>query len=83
MKSNIQLKYSNYVAFSHFHGYAVNNPGLIKKDLDFLKSEILKEYSIDSVQQIYYSIELFFNEIKTRLTEDNEKNFFPAGEQKI
>ena len=28
MKSNIQLKYSNYVAFSHFHGYAVNNPGL-------------------------------------------------------
>ena len=27
MKSNIQLKYSNYVAFSHFHGYAVNNPG--------------------------------------------------------
>ena len=39
---------------------------LIKKDLDFLKSEILKECSIDSVQQIYYSIELFFNEIKTR-----------------
>ena len=32
MKSNIQLKYSNYVAFSHFHGYAVNNPGLIQKD---------------------------------------------------
>jgi len=28
VKSNIQLKYSNYVAFSHFHGYAVNNPGL-------------------------------------------------------
>ena len=51
---------------------------LIKKDLDFLKSEILKEYSIDSVQQIYYSIELFFNEIKTRLTEDNEKNFFSS-----
>ena len=25
--SNIQLKYSNYVAFSHFHGYAVNNIG--------------------------------------------------------
>ena len=51
---------------------------LIKKDLDFLKSEILKEYSIDSVQQIYYSIELFFNEIKTRLTEDNEKKFFSS-----
>lgn len=29
MKSNIQLKYSNYVAFSHFHGCAVNNIGLI------------------------------------------------------
>ena len=27
--SNIQLKYSNYVAFSHFHGCAVNNIGLI------------------------------------------------------
>ena len=23
------VKYSNYVAFSHFHGYAVNNPGFI------------------------------------------------------
>jgi len=27
VKSNIQLKYSNYVAFSHFHGCAVNNLG--------------------------------------------------------
>jgi len=25
--NNIQLKYSNYVAFSHFYGYAVNNIG--------------------------------------------------------
>ena len=24
----MQLKYSNYVAFSHFHGKAVNNSGL-------------------------------------------------------
>ena len=23
----MQLKYSNYVAFSHFHGKAVNNSG--------------------------------------------------------
>ena len=30
MKSNIQLKYSNYVAFSHFHGWSVNNLGLLK-----------------------------------------------------
>ena len=28
MKSNVQLKYGNYVAFSHFHGKAVNNSGL-------------------------------------------------------
>ena len=27
MKSNIQLKHSNYVAFSHFHGFAMNNIG--------------------------------------------------------
>ena len=25
----MQLKYSNYVAFSHVHGVAVNNSGLI------------------------------------------------------
>ena len=24
----MQLKYSNYVAFSHDHGFAVNNSGL-------------------------------------------------------
>ena len=28
MNGNIQLKCSNYVAFSHFHGEAVNNIGL-------------------------------------------------------
>ena len=27
MKCNKRLKYSNYVAFSHFHGTAVNNSG--------------------------------------------------------
>uniref|UniRef100_UPI003561CA33 hypothetical protein n=1 Tax=Clostridium sp. M62/1 TaxID=411486 RepID=UPI003561CA33 len=27
-KSNIQLKYSNYVAFSHIRGKVVNNSGL-------------------------------------------------------
>ena len=25
----MQLNYSNYVAFSHFHGKAVNNSGLL------------------------------------------------------
>ena len=29
MKCNKQLKYSNHVAFSHFHGTAVNNSGLV------------------------------------------------------
>ena len=29
MKSNIQLKYSNYVAFSHIRGKVVNNSGSI------------------------------------------------------
>ena len=33
MKSNIQLKYSNYVAFSHFHGTTVNNSGLLNSRL--------------------------------------------------
>ena len=28
----MQLKYSNYVAFSHFHGKAVNNSGLCYED---------------------------------------------------
>ena len=27
----MQLKYSNYVAFSHVHGVAVNNSGLFLK----------------------------------------------------
>ncbi len=29
MKCNKQLKYSNHVAFGHFHGTAVNNSGLV------------------------------------------------------
>ena len=29
MKCNKRLKYNNYVAFSHFHGTAVNNSGEI------------------------------------------------------
>ena len=31
MKSNIQSKHSNYAAFSHFHGCAMNNLGLSYK----------------------------------------------------
>jgi len=53
VKSNIQLKYSNYVAFSHFHGYAVNNPGL-----EYLKQEVRIVFAF----VIYFAIKigLFF-----------------------
>ncbi len=33
MKCNKWLKYSNYVAFSHFHGTAVNNSGLVRHNI--------------------------------------------------
>lgn len=49
MKSNIQLKYSNYVAFSHFHGYAVNNPGkiyILQKIGGFQKQLELKKFKL-------------------------------------
>ena len=43
MKCNKRLKYCNYVAFSHFHGTAVNNSGLItafeKKEQENLTME--------------------------------------------
>ena len=35
MKSNIQLKYCNYVAFSHFHGIAVNNLGKVFPNVEY------------------------------------------------
>ena len=41
MKCNKRLKYCNYVAFSHFHGTAVNNSGLIYKNR-FEKEATLK-----------------------------------------
>ena len=31
----MQLKYSNYVAFSHTHGFAVNNSGLFMIFMNF------------------------------------------------
>ena len=36
IKSNRQLKYSNYVAFSHDHGFAVNNSGITIKQKELL-----------------------------------------------
>ncbi len=46
MNGNIQLKCSNYVAFSHFHGEAVNNIGYSNPDdeysfdLDYVNSYV-------------------------------------------
>ena len=34
MKCNKQFKYSNYVAFSHFHGTAVNNSGQLLQSIE-------------------------------------------------
>ena len=39
----MQLKYSNYVAFSHFHGKAVNNSG---QNITVIKSLKTSEISI-------------------------------------
>ena len=49
MKCNKQLKYSNYVAYSHFHGTAVNNSGLFSSN----KSNSMAETFIseDEVQK--------------------------------
>ena len=37
----MQLKYSNYVAFSHFHGKAMNNSGQISCDFFQFYSQAL------------------------------------------
>ena len=42
MKSNIQLKYRNYVVFSHFYGCAVNNLGLVSIAGTLGKTAIVK-----------------------------------------
>ena len=57
MKSNIQLKYSNYVAFSHFHGYAVNNPGLNYKNAP----EKIDTYHIKNIEDEIEKLELEIN----------------------
>ena len=45
MKSNIQLKHSNYVAFSHFHGFAVNNIGLTPV-YNFINDRLVDESAV-------------------------------------
>lgn len=42
----MQLKYSNYAAFSHVHGVAVNNSGLIIDDLGVERSS---EYALENI----------------------------------
>ncbi|PLT59082.1 hypothetical protein CDL27_10970, partial [Mediterraneibacter gnavus] len=51
--SNIQLKYSNYVAFSHFHGYAVNNPGKMQKIQKYSLNRSKKEKILGG--RVYHS----------------------------
>ena len=48
MKCNKRLKYNNYVAFSHFHGTAVNNSGLVYKI-----TESWKSYSSSDCSDLY------------------------------
>ena len=70
MKSNIQIKDSNYVAFSHFRGCAVNNLGLVISEhadelldnlvyylLYRLKSEQAARHLLDGIDGIYDRLE--------------------------
>ena len=57
VKSNIQLKYSNDVAFSHVHGCAVNNLGEIKSILGWF----IKMISAQSIYVMSYHVPLDTN----------------------
>ena len=46
MKSNIQLKYGNYVAFGHFHGIAVNNLGLFVVKNSRIKKSVFENIEL-------------------------------------
>ena len=72
MKSNKQLKYSNYAAISHFHGTAVNNLGLIlnKSRIPWIHKVcetwhhhifFILSYSYQDHQKIFSSISLHRN----------------------
>ena len=60
MKCNKQLKYSNHVAFSHFHSTAVNNSGLSKLILyllDFLYSAgDIPTHSLNTLAKYFASV---------------------------
>ena len=53
MKCNKQLKYSNHVAFSHFHGTAVNNSGLITQNEGYTYNPNAGCYFSDGTKQFY------------------------------
>jgi len=60
VKSNIQLKYSNYVAFSHIRGKVVNNSGLFSQFYPWFDHFL--RFIFD-----YFSFLPFFNPSKTPL----------------
>ena len=46
MKCNKQLKYGNYVAFGHFHGTAVNNSGMVLRQVQGIYGAIFEGFLI-------------------------------------
>ena len=53
MKCNKRLKYNNYVAFSHFHGTAVNNSGLASVDVTYIRHPNQKQIKIKKERELY------------------------------
>lgn len=66
MKCNKQLKYSNYVAYSHFHGTAVNNSGIILELAKKAYDEYGKEYKFEGTNM---QIQTFENTVLITMTE--------------
>jgi len=81
MKCNKRLKYCNYVAFSHFHGTAVNNSGLV------LEKAIRDEKIVLSDTEIVYAFknklkEWLVNDIRVTFNENNTIVNVPIGYEK-
>ena len=76
MKSNIQLKYSNYVAFSHIRGKVVNNSGLIYKIQELISTPDfinVKDENLILHRSIANKIEFLENNTEDNLKEDVKK----------